>query len=258
MVEKSLVSRQEAKIRELESKLEFEKTQVKRLEVSVRHRWGRTGRREEVRGQGGGGKGHAAPPDVPVYSLKIETLLYKTAAPEVQLKFLCVPDLRASVPGFLSAASVTRRRKTAPTRLRRRSSSAKRGESFFRVFFAEVGAAATQVPHRSGGIIRNAAEPMDFPAASSWLPVLRWGGTCPPPPAGPSLFLLPVSFDPRTCRECSESTSETVYRLETCSWLSEYMNNPNQAALPCFARSAGIDRRAPVWFQISTGSGSPI
>lgn len=34
MVEKSLVSRQEAKIRELESKLEFEKTQVKRLEVS--------------------------------------------------------------------------------------------------------------------------------------------------------------------------------------------------------------------------------
>lgn len=39
MVEKSLVSRQEAKIRELESKLEFEKTQVKRLEVSVKHRW---------------------------------------------------------------------------------------------------------------------------------------------------------------------------------------------------------------------------
>lgn len=35
MVEKSLVGRQEAKIRELESKLEFEKTQVKRLEVSV-------------------------------------------------------------------------------------------------------------------------------------------------------------------------------------------------------------------------------
>lgn len=35
MVEKSLVSRQEAKIRELESKLEFEKTQVKRLEVRV-------------------------------------------------------------------------------------------------------------------------------------------------------------------------------------------------------------------------------
>lgn len=34
MVEKSIVSRQEAKIRELESKLEFEKTQVKRLEVS--------------------------------------------------------------------------------------------------------------------------------------------------------------------------------------------------------------------------------
>lgn len=39
MVEKSLVSRQEAKIRELESKLEFEKTQVKRLEVSVKDRW---------------------------------------------------------------------------------------------------------------------------------------------------------------------------------------------------------------------------
>ncbi|XP_049911309.1 unconventional myosin-XVIIIa isoform X7 [Epinephelus moara] len=35
MVEKSLVSRQEAKIRELESKLEFEKTQVKRLESLV-------------------------------------------------------------------------------------------------------------------------------------------------------------------------------------------------------------------------------
>lgn len=33
MVEKSFVSRQEAKIRELETKLEFEKTQVKRLEV---------------------------------------------------------------------------------------------------------------------------------------------------------------------------------------------------------------------------------
>lgn len=39
MVEKSLVSRQEAKIRELESKLEFEKTQVKRLEVRVKDRW---------------------------------------------------------------------------------------------------------------------------------------------------------------------------------------------------------------------------
>lgn len=39
MVEKSLVSRQEAKIRELESKLEFEKTQVKRLEVSGKYRW---------------------------------------------------------------------------------------------------------------------------------------------------------------------------------------------------------------------------
>ena len=39
MVEKSLVSRQEAKIRELESKLEFEKTQVKRLEVRLEHRW---------------------------------------------------------------------------------------------------------------------------------------------------------------------------------------------------------------------------
>ncbi|XP_072312347.1 unconventional myosin-XVIIIa isoform X4 [Eucyclogobius newberryi] len=35
MVEKSLVSRQEAKIRELESKLEFERTQVKRLETLV-------------------------------------------------------------------------------------------------------------------------------------------------------------------------------------------------------------------------------
>ncbi|XP_072445816.1 unconventional myosin-XVIIIa isoform X18 [Chiloscyllium punctatum] len=35
MVDKSLVSRQEAKIRELETKLEFEKTQVKRLETLV-------------------------------------------------------------------------------------------------------------------------------------------------------------------------------------------------------------------------------
>lgn len=35
MVEKSLVSRQEAKIRELETKLEFERTQVKRLETLV-------------------------------------------------------------------------------------------------------------------------------------------------------------------------------------------------------------------------------
>lgn len=35
MVDKSLVSRQEAKIRELETRLEFEKTQVKRLEVST-------------------------------------------------------------------------------------------------------------------------------------------------------------------------------------------------------------------------------
>lgn len=39
MVEKSLVSRQEAKIRELESKLEFERTQVKRLEVRDKRRW---------------------------------------------------------------------------------------------------------------------------------------------------------------------------------------------------------------------------
>lgn len=35
MVEKSLVSRQEAKIRELETRLEFERTQVKRLEVGA-------------------------------------------------------------------------------------------------------------------------------------------------------------------------------------------------------------------------------
>lgn len=38
MVDKSLVSRQEAKIREIETKLEFEKTQVKRLEVSGQDR----------------------------------------------------------------------------------------------------------------------------------------------------------------------------------------------------------------------------
>lgn len=35
MVDKSLVSRQEAKIRELETRLEFERTQVKRLEVAT-------------------------------------------------------------------------------------------------------------------------------------------------------------------------------------------------------------------------------
>lgn len=39
MVEKSLVSRQDAKIRELETKLEFEKTQVKRLEVRAKVNW---------------------------------------------------------------------------------------------------------------------------------------------------------------------------------------------------------------------------
>lgn len=39
MVEKSLVGRQEAKVRELETKLEFEKTQVKRLEVRYEDRW---------------------------------------------------------------------------------------------------------------------------------------------------------------------------------------------------------------------------
>lgn len=39
MVDKSTVSRQEAKVRELDSKLEFEKTQVKRLEVSGHRRW---------------------------------------------------------------------------------------------------------------------------------------------------------------------------------------------------------------------------
>ena len=37
MVDKSLVSRQEAKIRELETRLEFEWTQVKRLEVGRCH-----------------------------------------------------------------------------------------------------------------------------------------------------------------------------------------------------------------------------
>ena len=35
MVDRSLVSRQEAKIRELETRLEFERTQVKRLEVGA-------------------------------------------------------------------------------------------------------------------------------------------------------------------------------------------------------------------------------
>lgn len=40
MVDKSLVSRQEAKIRELETRLEFERTQVKRLEVGAGRGWG--------------------------------------------------------------------------------------------------------------------------------------------------------------------------------------------------------------------------
>lgn len=54
MVDKSLVSRQEAKIRELESRLEFERTQVKRLEVSAGLSlcsgwdWGATGPRCEA------------------------------------------------------------------------------------------------------------------------------------------------------------------------------------------------------------------
>lgn len=39
MVDKSLVSRQEAKIRELETRLEFERTQVKRLEVGAHFSW---------------------------------------------------------------------------------------------------------------------------------------------------------------------------------------------------------------------------
>lgn len=39
MVDKSLVSRQEAKIRELETRLEFERTQVKRLEVGAHLSW---------------------------------------------------------------------------------------------------------------------------------------------------------------------------------------------------------------------------
>lgn len=39
MVEKSLVSRQEAKIRDLETKVEFERTQIKRLEVGVNSVW---------------------------------------------------------------------------------------------------------------------------------------------------------------------------------------------------------------------------
>lgn len=39
MVDKSLVSRQEAKIRELETRLEFERTQVKRLEVGAPSSW---------------------------------------------------------------------------------------------------------------------------------------------------------------------------------------------------------------------------
>lgn len=46
MVDKSLVSRQEAKIRELETRLEFERTQVKRLEVGVHFQ--STGSRTEL------------------------------------------------------------------------------------------------------------------------------------------------------------------------------------------------------------------
>lgn len=45
MVDKSLVSRQEAKIRELETRLEFERTQVKRLEVGA-HFWSAATRAE--------------------------------------------------------------------------------------------------------------------------------------------------------------------------------------------------------------------
>lgn len=45
MVDKSLVSRQEAKIRELETRLEFERTQVKRLEVGA-HFWSTATRAE--------------------------------------------------------------------------------------------------------------------------------------------------------------------------------------------------------------------
>lgn len=61
MVEKSLVSRQEAKIRELETKLEYERTQIKRLEVRRGEREGEVARVEgkgrergsKVVGQGG-------------------------------------------------------------------------------------------------------------------------------------------------------------------------------------------------------------
>lgn len=53
MVEKSLVSRQEAKIRELETKLEFEKTQVKRLEVRATDRWTSAGVSRQLAEVGG-------------------------------------------------------------------------------------------------------------------------------------------------------------------------------------------------------------
>lgn len=61
MVEKSLVSRHEAKIRELEIKLEFEKTQVKRLEVRDKDSWrsacsASRGRRASGSTAGGGGQ----------------------------------------------------------------------------------------------------------------------------------------------------------------------------------------------------------
>lgn len=48
MVDKSLVSRQEAKIRELETRLEFERTQVKRLEVGTHLSWSAAESRAEL------------------------------------------------------------------------------------------------------------------------------------------------------------------------------------------------------------------
>lgn len=112
MVEKSLVSRQEAKTRELESKLEFERTQVKRLEVggSERRGGGRIpGGPDHGRGQGGV-RGRAAPPDAPLYSCEIGTLLWKTAVP---LKFFTCsgsPRQRSGSPRVGAPVDGRRRR----------------------------------------------------------------------------------------------------------------------------------------------------
>lgn len=157
-------------------------------------------------------RGQAAPPDVLVYSFKIKKIL----------KFLHVPDLRASVPGFLSGASVTRRRRPLVSGGARPRLNVTKARFYYQLPVFSTRGFSIFLPRffagRSGGQPGSPPEQWDhqerrgtngFSRSFLLLLVLRWGGTCPPPP--PSLFLLLVSFDPRTCRECLESTSETVY-----------------------------------------------